>query len=45
MVNILNPGSMAVLASVSVDATPRSVDFSKYLLVGLRNGSIIEFDI
>jgi len=24
---------------------PRSVDFSKFLLIGLRNGSILEYDI
>ena len=24
---------------------PRSVDYSKFLLVGLRNGQILEFDI
>jgi len=31
--------------SFIVDAVPRSVDYSKFLLVGLRNGSILEFDI
>jgi hypothetical protein len=28
-----------------VDSIPRSVDVSKYLLVGMRNGSIAEYDI
>lgn len=31
--------------SFIVDAVPRSVDYSRFLLVGLRNGSILEFDI
>jgi WD40 repeat protein len=36
---------MVSIQVIPVDAIPKSVDFSKYLLVGLKNGSIIEFDI
>jgi WD40 repeat protein len=36
---------MTKFAQVIVDGVPRSVDFSRYLLVGMRNGSIVECDI
>jgi WD40 repeat protein len=31
--------------AITVDGIPRSVDFSKYLLVGMRNGLIAEYAI
>lgn len=44
-VNVINPETMNVITSVDVEAVPRSVDYSKYLLVGLRNGTIYEYDM
>ena len=45
MVYILNPTSMLPLSSIMLDGVPKSVDFNKFLLVGLRNGHIVEADI
>lgn len=36
---------MTSIQIIQVDSIPKSVDFQKYLLVGLKNGSIVEFDI
>jgi hypothetical protein len=44
-VNIINPENMTILTQVTVEAIPRSVDYSRFLLVGLRNGSIVELDL
>jgi WD40 repeat protein len=44
-VKFLKPDTLEQLKSFVVDAIPRSVDYSRFLLVGLRNGSIFEYDI
>ena len=36
---------MTQITQLIVDSTPISVDFSRYLLVGMRNGNIVECDI
>ena len=40
-----NPDTMQQMALIVVESVPRSVDFSKFLLVGMRNGSIVEYDV
>lgn len=45
LVNIVNPDDMSIMTSVTVESVPRSVDYSRYLLVGMRNGSILEYDV
>lgn len=45
MIFILNPQSMLPITSILFEGVPKSVDFSKFLLVGLRNGHIVECDI
>lgn len=43
---ISDPQTMAEIQQVIIaEGIPRSVDFSKYLLIGLRTGSIIEYDL
>ena len=37
--------NMSQTTPIVVDGIPRSIDFSKYLLVGMRNGLIAEYDI
>jgi WD40 repeat protein len=37
--------NMESIKAITVDGIPRSVDFSKYLLVGMRNGIIAEYAI
>jgi WD40 repeat protein len=43
-IQVINPDDMSFI-TVSVEAIPKSVDYLKYLLVGLKNGSIVEYDI
>lgn len=45
IIYILSPSSMLPMTSLLFDGVPKSVDFSKFLLVGLRNGHIVECDI
>lgn len=45
MIYILSPSSMLPMTSILFDGVPKSVDYSKFLLVGLRNGHIVESDI
>ncbi len=40
-----DPVTLTSLRQITVDSVPRSVDFSKFLLIGLRNGNILEYDI
>jgi WD40 repeat protein len=42
---ISEPSTLDTIYSILLDGVPRSVDFSKFLLVGLRNGHIVECDI
>lgn len=44
-IHITNAMDMTMLTSVSVESIPKSVDYSRYLLVGMKNGSIVEFDV
>lgn len=39
------PDTLETIKSFVVEAIPRSVDLGRFLLVGLRNGSIFEYDI
>jgi hypothetical protein len=45
MIYILSPSQMLPVTSILFEGVPKSVDFSKFLLVGLRNGHIVECDI
>ena len=45
MIYILSPQSMLPVTSILFEGVPKSVDYSKFLLVGLRNGHIVECDI
>lgn len=36
---------MAIIKTLPTDSVPRSLDYMRYLLVGLRNGNIMEYDI
>ena len=45
MIYILTPQSMLPVTSILFEGVPKSVDFQKFLLVGLRNGHIVECDI
>lgn len=45
MIQITDPKTMIKITELGVEGIPRSVDFSKYLLIGLRNGFILECDI
>jgi len=45
VVKITNSITMEEIKQVIVDGCPRSVDYGRYLLIGLRNGSIVECDI
>jgi WD40 repeat protein len=44
-VHITDAQTLTIVRSLIQDGIPRSVDLQKYLLVGLRNGSIVESDI
>ncbi len=44
-VKLLDPSTFTVTKSFIVDSVPRSVDLQTYLLVGLRSGTILEFDV
>lgn len=44
-VKLLNPDTFDVLKSFSTESIPRSLDVSKFLLVGLKSGTIYEYDI
>jgi WD40 repeat protein len=44
-VKLCRPDTLELISSIVVEGIPRSVDISKYLLVGMRNGSIAEYDI
>lgn len=44
-VHITDPSTMQKKFSMKVDHTTRSVDFHKFLLIGQRNGVIIECDV
>ncbi len=44
-VKLLDPSTLTVTKSFIVDSVPRSVDLQTYLLVGLRSGTILEFDV
>lgn len=41
----LNIDTMEVLNQVLVEAIPKSLDEQRYLLVGMKNGSIAEYDV
>jgi hypothetical protein len=45
MVYISDPATLEVTTSIVFEGVPISVDYSKFLLVGLRNGHIVECDI
>ena len=45
MIFITDPSTLDVSTSILFDGVPRSVDYCKFLLVGLRNGHIVECDI
>ena len=45
MVYISDPATLEVTTSIIFEGVPISVDYSKFLLVGLRNGHIVECDI
>lgn len=45
IVNIINPTDFSLVVTVKLEACPKSIDFSKYLLVGMKNGSIAEYDV
>ena len=45
LICFIDPIDLSSLRQIPVESVPRSVDFSKFLLIGLRNGSILEFDI
>ncbi|TNV83122.1 hypothetical protein FGO68_gene10203 [Halteria grandinella] len=45
LVQFLDPETLERLVHVILEGVPRSVDYSKFLLVGMRNGSIVECDI
>lgn len=42
---ISNPESMIVIKQIQAEACPRSLDYGRYLLAGLKNGSIVEYDL
>ena len=45
LVHIINAETMVIITSLSLESIPKSVDYSRYLLVGMKNGSIVEFDV
>lgn len=45
LIVISNPESMVVIKQITTEALPRSLDYSRYLLAGLKNGSIVEYDL
>ncbi len=45
IINIIDPSALSILKTIKTDGVPRSLDFSKFLLIGQRNGSIVEYDI
>jgi WD40 repeat protein len=45
IVNISNPEAMTIIKSITFESIPRSLDYGKKLLVGLRDGTILEYDV
>ena len=45
LIHIIDANNMTISTTVAVEAIPISVDYFKYLLVGMKNGNIVEFDL
>jgi WD40 repeat protein len=45
LVCFVDPATLTSIRQIQLDSVPRSVDFAKFLLVGQRNGNILEYDI
>lgn len=45
VVKVSDATTMQELNLITLDSCPRSVDYARYLLIGLRNGSVVECDV
>jgi len=45
VVKVSDATTMQELNLITLDSSPRSVDYARYLLIGLRNGSVLECDV
>ena len=45
LVCFVDPVTLSSLRQIQLDSVPRSVDYAKFLLIGQRNGNILEYDI